>query len=55
MRTTVVVFDSLGHQAELVGRLGRTWRCDCRASATQFGRGRGWRALWLHLRVAPRL
>jgi len=54
MPVTVVVFDSLGHQAELRGRLRCSWRCDCRISATQLGRGRALRALWRHLRVAHR-
>jgi len=54
VRPTVVVFDSLGHQAELRGRLRCTWRCDCRISATRLGRGRALRALWRHLRVAHR-
>jgi hypothetical protein len=39
VRPTVVVFDSLGHQAELSGRLRCTWRCDCRIGATRLGRG----------------
>jgi len=52
MPVTVVVFDSLGHQAELRGRLRCSWLCDCRISATRLGRGRAVRALQRHLQVA---